>query len=164
MTKEEMQKQLLDAITSGKIQPATIIWGDNVQHKIENVEPGGIGIQINNGKQEQQDQPSEPEPALQEPPQTPEDELTDGPIDLHLQLFKAAMLKVQNVKYSEMKFATAIMNTYDWEAVIRLGQDIGLLDGYSDLISLMEEGDFKCKPTNPQNVNPYKKHINPEPL
>ena len=68
------------------------------------------------------------------------------------------------MKYSEIKFATAIMNTYEWYAVLRLGQDIGLLDGYSDLITLMKEGEFKHKPTNPQNVNPYKKHINAEPL
>ena len=48
MTKEEMQKQVLDAITSGKIQATNIIFGDNVQNKIENVEEGGIGIQIVN--------------------------------------------------------------------------------------------------------------------
>ena len=61
MTKEEMQKQILDAITSGKIQPTTIILGDNIQsqHNIEKVEAGGIGFKIvyNNGE-EQTEQPS----------------------------------------------------------------------------------------------------------
>ena len=134
---------------------------------IGTVAAGGIGVQVNHGKQEKADIPTEPkaeEPKPQEQLQAEEIEVTDGAIDLHLELFKAAMLKVQDVKYSEIKFATAIMNTYEWYAVLRLGQDIGLLDGYTDLITLMKEGDFKHKPTNPQNVNPYKKHINAEPL
>lgn len=134
---------------------------------IGTVAAGGIGVQVNHGKQEKADIPTEPkaeEPKPQEQPQAEEIEVTDGAIDLHLELFKAAMLKVQDVKYSEIKFATAIMNTYEWYAVLRLGQDIGLLDGYTDLITLMKEGNFKHKPTNPQNVNPYKKHINAEPL
>lgn len=45
MTNEEMQKQVLDAITSGKIQATNIIFGDNVQHKIGTVAAGGIGVQ-----------------------------------------------------------------------------------------------------------------------
>ena len=61
MTKDEMQKQILDAIASGKIQPTTIILGDNIQsqHNIEKVEAGGIGVKIvyNNGE-EQTEHPS----------------------------------------------------------------------------------------------------------
>lgn len=50
MNNEEIKQQIADAIISGKIQAANIILGDNVQHKIEKVESGGIGIQIvNNG-------------------------------------------------------------------------------------------------------------------
>lgn len=50
MNNEEIKQQIADAIISGKIQTANIILGDNVQHKIEKVESGGIGIQIvNNG-------------------------------------------------------------------------------------------------------------------
>ena len=45
MNNEDIKKQLLEAMTSGKLQPTTIILGDNVQNKIENVEPGGIGVQ-----------------------------------------------------------------------------------------------------------------------
>ena len=162
MNTDELKQKIAEAIASGKIQPTTVILGDNVQHKIEKVEAGGVGIQIVNNPAS--DQPSEPkaeEPTPQEQPQAEEIELTDGPIDLHLQLFKDAMLKVQDVKYSEIKFATAIMNQYEWYAVMRLGQDIGLIDGYTDLIELMEMGNFKHKPNNPQGVNPYKKHINP---
>lgn len=159
--------------TMPKNQPTQVIHGDYIAGNkytgtvIGTVAAGGIGVQVNHGKQEKADIPTEPkaeEPKPQEQPQAEEIEVTDGAIDLHLELFKAAMLKVQDVKYSEIKFATAIMNTYDWYAVLRLGQDIGLLDGYTDLITLMKEGDFKHKPTNPQNVNPYKKHINAEPL
>lgn len=160
--------------TMSKNQPTQVIHGDYIAGNkytgtvIGTVAAGGIGVQVNHGKQEKPaDIPTEPkteESKPQEQPQAEEIELTDGAIDLHLQLFKAAMLKVQDVKYSEIKFATAIMNTYEWYAVLRLGLDIGLLDGYTDLITLMKEGDFKHKPTNPQNVNPYKKHINAEPL
>jgi len=48
MNTEEIKKQILDAITSGKIQATTINIGDHIehQHRIEKVEAGGIGIQI----------------------------------------------------------------------------------------------------------------------
>ena len=48
MSKEEMQQQILDAITSGKMQVTNINFGDHVehQHKIEKVEAGGVGFQI----------------------------------------------------------------------------------------------------------------------
>ena len=49
MSQEEARKQVLAAITSGKLQPTNIIFGDYVEHKIENVEAGGIGFQINHG-------------------------------------------------------------------------------------------------------------------
>lgn len=151
--------------------------GDNVQTKhvdyeIGNVEAGGIGVQIiNNGspvnpeqQQSSENKEKELESTTPKTQQEPDEELTDGSIDLHLQLFRNAMLKVQTIKYSEIKYAKAISNTYDWQAVIRLGQDIGLLDGYTDLIRLMKNGKFNCIPTNPQNVNPYRKYINPEPI
>lgn len=161
MNTEELKQKIAEAIANGTLQPQTIVLGDNVQHKIENVEPGGIGIQIVNNSTSDQPLEYQPEQTLQEQPQTEEIEVTDGAIDLHLQLFRDAMLKVQDVKYSEIKFATAIMKQYEWYAVMRLGQDIGLIDGYTDLIKLMEMGEFKHKPNNPQTVNPYKKHINP---
>ena len=164
MNTDELKQKIAEAIANGTLQPQTIILGDNVQHKIEKVEAGGVGIQIvNNPASDQPSEPMpEPESTPQEQPQQEETVLQDGPIDLHLQLFKDAMLKVQDVKYSEIKFATAIMNDYEWYAVMRLGQDIGLIDGYTDLVKLMEMGGaFKHKPNYPQTVNPYKKHINP---
>ena len=161
MNTDELKQKIAEAIANGTLQPQTIVLGDNVQHKIENVEPGGIGIQIVNNPTSDQSFEPQPEQTLQEQPQQEEIVLQDGPIDTHLQLFKDAMLKVQDVKYSEIKFATAIMNQYEWYAVMRLGQDIGLIDGYTDLLKLMEMGKFKHKPNNPQSVNPYKKHINP---
>ena len=54
MNNEDIKKQLLEALTSGKLQPTTIILGDNVQNKIENVEPGGIGVQNVYGTQKPQ--------------------------------------------------------------------------------------------------------------
>lgn len=48
MNRDELQQQIINAITSGKINPTTIIIGDQIQtqHRIEKVEAGGIGIQI----------------------------------------------------------------------------------------------------------------------
>lgn len=46
MSNDEIQKQILDAITTGKIKAANIILGDNVQNKIDKVESGGIGVKI----------------------------------------------------------------------------------------------------------------------
>lgn len=54
MTKEEMQQQVLDALTSGKIQAANIIFGDQVQNKIDKVEAGGVGVQNVYGAQNPQ--------------------------------------------------------------------------------------------------------------
>lgn len=46
MNNEDIKRQIVEALTNGTLQPTTIIFGDNVKHKIENVEAGGIGIQI----------------------------------------------------------------------------------------------------------------------
>ncbi len=50
MNSDELQQQIINAITNGKIQATTINIGDHVEHmhvhRIEKVEAGGIGIQI----------------------------------------------------------------------------------------------------------------------
>lgn len=104
-----------------------------------------------------------PEPAPAPEPQQGVD-LTDGTLDQHLQLFKEAMLKVQSIKYSETRYEKLIAKTYDWYAVLRLGKDLGLLNSYEEMIALMKEGQFNNVPNNPQNLNPYRQHINAEPI
>ena len=52
MSSEDIKRQIVEALASGKLQPTTIILGDNVKHKIENVEAGGIGIQIVEAREE----------------------------------------------------------------------------------------------------------------
>ena len=47
MSNDEIKQQIAAALANGTLQPATIVLGDNVQHKIEKVEAGGIGVQIN---------------------------------------------------------------------------------------------------------------------
>ena len=54
MNREELQKQFMDILASGRIQPATIIFGDNVQNKIEKVEAGGV-VNITGGKMDEWD-------------------------------------------------------------------------------------------------------------
>ena len=51
---EETKRKVLEALTSGRLQPTQIIIGDYVEHKIENVESGGIGFQIVHGKQDEE--------------------------------------------------------------------------------------------------------------
>ena len=63
MTKDELQKQVLEALSTGKLHPTTIIMGDNVQNKIEKVESGGV-VNISGG---QMDEQSESEPVQDEP-------------------------------------------------------------------------------------------------
>lgn len=48
MSNEDIKQQILEAITSGRLQATTINFGDHVehQHKIDKVEAGGIGFQI----------------------------------------------------------------------------------------------------------------------
>ena len=66
MTKDELQKQVLEALSTGKLHPTTIIMGDNVQNKIEKVESGGV-VNITGGQMEEQAQEGmfheEPAPA-----------------------------------------------------------------------------------------------------
>ena len=48
MNNEDIKRQIIEAITSGKLQPTNIIIGDQIQHQhnIGKVEAGGIGVQI----------------------------------------------------------------------------------------------------------------------
>ena len=84
MTKDELQKQVLEALSTGKLHPTTIIMGDNVQNKIEKVESGGV-VNISGG---QMDEQSESEPVQDEP----------IPAD---QLFKYIHVAVTNEKERE---------------------------------------------------------------
>ena len=72
MTKDELQKQVLEALSSGVLHPTTIIMGDNVQNKIEKVESGGV-VNITGGQMEEQAQEGmfREEPAPAEKPYTP---------------------------------------------------------------------------------------------
>jgi len=130
----------------------------NVEHMDVHLDKDGQIQVLNAEKVTAEHKDPESDPELKQ-----EVELTDGTLDQHLQLFKDAMLQVQSAKYSEIKYAKAISNTYDWQAVVRLGQDIGLLGGYTDLIALMKDEQFKYVPANPQNLNPYRKYINDSP-
>lgn len=53
MSTDELKQQIIDAITSGRIQATTINIGDHIQHQhnIGTVEAGGVGVQINEAAQ-----------------------------------------------------------------------------------------------------------------
>ena len=61
MKNEDIKRQILDAITSGKINATTINFGDHVEHQhyIEKVEAGGVGFQIYEAAKQKLPRPKE---------------------------------------------------------------------------------------------------------
>ena len=169
MTAEELQKiaeGFASKLDLSKFK-GDIVLNKQVENEINNVEPGGVGIQIvNNSTSEQACEPEpqpEPEPSPKEQPIS-DSELSEGTIDQHKQAFCDAMFKVQNIPYEQEKYKKAIARSYHWYGALRLAKDIGLLSGYDDLVVLMGKGKFEHLPKNPQNFSKYSKHICPEPL
>ena len=159
MNQDEMQKQILEALTSGKLQPTQIILGDNVAKKIE-VHEGGVGEQtINNYYGQQTESPAETTSQPQElPAEQPTGELTDGTIDQHRRLFKEAMLKAQDYKPKD-SYRYLLSNTYDWVAAERLGKDLGIIKNYAQLEEILQDKRFREVPKNSQNLTKYRAYI-----
>jgi len=70
MSNDELKQMIAEAILNGKIQPTTVIIGDNVQHKIGKVEAGGVGVQnVYHGAQKTQRtaEPKSPKEKTSEP-------------------------------------------------------------------------------------------------
>ena len=82
-------------------------------------------------------------------------ELTDGTMEQHLQFFKEAMLKAQDIVYKS-EHTKLVANTYDWVAAERLGKDIGLLKNYDELADILKDDNFREVPKNSQNLTPYR--------
>lgn len=159
MNQDEMQKQILEALTSGKLQPTQIILGDNVAKKIE-VHEGGVGEQtINNYYGQQTESPAETTSQPQElPAEQPTGELTDGTIDQHRRLFKEAMLKAQDYKPKD-SYRYLLSNTYDWVAAERWGKDLGIIKNYAQLEEILQDKRFREVPKNSQNLTKYRAYI-----
>lgn len=159
MNQDEMQKQILEALTSGKLQPTQIILGDNVAKKIE-VHEGGVGEQtINNYYGQQTESPAETTSQPQElPAEQPTGELTDGTIDQHRRLFKEAMLKAQDYK-PKNSYRYLLSNTYDWVAAERWGKDLGIIKNYAQLEEILQDKRFREVPKNSQNLTKYRAYI-----
>lgn len=159
MNQDEIQKQILEALTSGKLQPTQIILGDNVAKKIE-VHEGGVGEQtINNYYGQQTESPAETTSQPQElPAEQPTGELTDGTIDQHRRLFKEAMLKAQDYKPKD-SYRYLLSNTYDWVAAERWGKDLGIIKNYAQLEEILQDKRFREVPKNSQNLTKYRAYI-----
>ena len=159
MNQDEMQKQILEALTSGKLQPTQIILGNNVAKKIE-VHEGGVGEQtINNYYGQQTESPAETTSQPQElPAEQPTGELTDGTIDQHRRLFKEAMLKAQDYKPKD-SYRYLLSNTYDWVAAERWGKDLGIIKNYAQLEEILQDKRFREVPKNSQNLTKYRAYI-----
>lgn len=159
MNQDEMQKQILEALTTGKLQPTQIILGDNVAKKIE-VHEGGVGEQtINNYYGQQTESPAETTSQPQElPAEQPTGELTDGTIDQHRRLFKEAMLKAQDYKPKD-SYRYLLSNTYDWVAAERWGKDLGIIKNYAQLEGILQDKRFREVPKNSQNLTKYRAYI-----
>ena len=159
MNQDEMQKQILEALTTGKLQPTQIILGDNVAKKIE-VHEGGVGEQtINNYYGQQTESLAETTSQPQElPAEQPTGELTDGTIDQHRRLFKEAMLKAQDYKPKD-SYRYLLSNTYDWVAAERWGKDLGIIKNYAQLEEILQDKRFREVPKNSQNLTKYRAYI-----
>lgn len=168
MTPEEIQKlakETAAALDLSKFK-GDIVAFKYVENEINNVDKDGIGIQNNyypNGAQPEQTESTSQSP---EQPTTPptdslqpeEHELSVGDFDLHLQLLKDAMIKVQEIPYSHVKYESAIFHSYHWLAALQLGKDLGLLTGYEDFMNLMK-GNMRHIPNSQQNISQYSKYI-----
>ena len=89
----------------------------------------------------------------------PNAEIIDGTIAQHLQCFKYAMLKVQEIKQNKDSYRFLMSNTYDWVAAERLGKDLGLLKNYDQLVEILQDKRFREVPKNSQNLTKYRAYI-----
>lgn len=130
----------------------------NVEHMDVHMDKDG-NIQVMNA--EQLSAQSEPEPQQPLPSEQPNAEISDGTIDQHLQLFKEAMLKAQEIKQNKDSYRLLMSNTYDWVAAERLGKDLGLLKNYEQLVEILQDKRFREVPKNSQNLTKYRAYIDP---
>lgn len=130
----------------------------NVEHMDVHMDKDG-NIQVMNA--EQLSAQSEPAPQQPLPTEQPNAEITDGTIDQHLQLFKEAMLKAQEIKQNKDSYRLLMSNTYDWVAAERLGKDLGLLKNYDQLVEILQDKRFREVPKNSQNLTKYRAYIDP---
>lgn len=130
-----------------------------VENEIGNVAEGGVGVQkIYNSDSHAQEQPAKPQ---EQPQEQPTGEISDGTIEQHLQLFKEAMLKAQEIKQNKDSYRLLMSNTYDWVAAERLGKDLGLLKNYDQLVEILQDERFREVPKNSQNLTKYRAYIDP---
>ena len=130
-----------------------------VENEIGNVAEGGVGVQkIYNSDSHAQEQPAKPQ---EQPQEQPNAEISDGTIEQHLQLFKEAMLKAQEIKQNKDSYRLLMSNTYDWVAAERLGKDLGLLKNYDQLVEILQDKRFREVPKNSQNLTKYRAYIDP---
>ena len=97
----------------------------------------------------------------EQPQEQPNTGITDGTIEQHLQLFKEAMLKAQEIKQNKDSYRFLMSNTYDWVAAERLGKDWGVLKNYDQLVEILQDKRFREVPKNSQNLTKYRAYIDP---
>lgn len=133
-----------------------------VENEFGTIEEGGVGVQKNYyGAQPPEEKPIA-EDTLQEKSETETgQELRDGTMDEHTVAFTEAMLKMQNTFYRTQPMPEQmIKNKYDWYAVQRMGMDIGIINGWDDLIAILRsKKEFREIPANYQNFSTYKRYI-----
>lgn len=122
----------------------------NVEHMEVHMDKDGQ-IQVMNAEQVAASKTPSPEQKIANSEYV---EITDGTMEQHLQLFKAALLKAQDLAFKG--FTRLVTNTYDWVAAERLGKDIGLLKNYEELVDILKDDIFREVPKNSQNLTPYR--------
>lgn len=133
-----------------------------VENEFGTIEEGGIGVQnIYSGEQSAEEKSIAEVPIPEVSEIDTEEELREGTMDEHTEAFTEAMLKMQDAFYRTKPMPEQmIKNKYDWYAVQRMGMDIGILNGWEDLIAILHDNKkFREIPANYQNFSAYKQYI-----
>lgn len=88
------------------------------------------------------------------------EEMQEAGKDVHMELYKEAMLQVQDAMFSKETYEKAIKRMYDWYAAYRLGKELGVLSNFEEMQALMQDKRFQCVPKRRQNFAAYVKYIN----
>jgi len=89
-----------------------------------------------------------------------EDGQSDTGKDVHIRLFREAMLDMQEGFYrKEEPMEGNIKHVYDWYGVFRMAMDIGIVSSFDEFKALMNGDGWKCKPKAIQNFTIHQDAI-----
>lgn len=118
-TSDQIKQALLEQIQSGKMQPTHIVLGDYVQHKIDTVQAGGIGVQENHYHGAEHTADSHPA-ETSAPAPTIEDYLTFEYKEKRKSEYEGALSVIRDGKWNDKDHARIAKAIYDSKDMIRI--------------------------------------------